>query len=116
MSRSIISRIHGDDPDDSYLFSCTGHLHSAHRRRFQHLSEHEEFLAEEMNRAAMQDYLRRHEHLTDEQYQHVIAITYDKKANEYLLQLIRQESPEYLQGFKDALRATKQERFISFLP
>ena len=69
-----------------------------------------------MKRPAIQVYLRQHEYLTEEQYQHVIDIKYDRKANEYLLQLIRDESPKYLQGFKDALRAAKQERLVSFLP
>ena len=66
-----------------------------------------------MNRSAKQVYLRQYKHLTEDQYQHVIAITYDRRAKKYLLQLIRHESPEYLQGFKDALLATKQERLIS---
>ena len=69
-----------------------------------------------MQREPIQDYLRQHGHLTLEQYQHVVGIQFHAKANKYLLQLIRHKPPEYLQGFKDALYASRQERLVSFLP
>ena len=69
-----------------------------------------------MNRNFVQDYLRQHDVIKPEHYQRVINMPYDKSANEYLLQLVRSEPPEYLDGLKRALMAAKQEQLIDLLP
>lgn len=62
------------------------------------------------------DYLRNHEHVTVDQYQHILNITQHYKANQYLLQLVRSEHMAYLQGLKDALIATGQKELVQYLP
>ena len=53
-----------------------------------------DFLSQELRRDVITDYLRQRDLLTEDQYQHVIAMTFHHKANKYLLQLIRSERPE----------------------
>ena len=73
-------------------------------------------MAQEMKRQPITDYLRRHSHLNDEQYQHVSDMKYDLKANKYLLELVTSQSKAYLKGLKDALLEVKQEDLIDYLP
>ena len=75
-----------------------------------------DFLSQELRRDVITDYLRQRDLLTEDQYQHVIAMTFHHKANKYLLQLIRSEPGEYLRGMKEALVKAKQPELIDFLP
>ena len=80
------------------------------------LDENMDLLAQEMNRQMIADQLRQHDLISVDQYRHVNAMTSPYKANEYLLQLIRSEPPEYLEGLKDALMKAKQDELLDFLP
>ena len=92
------------------------HLPIYERSRFQKLIDNEESLSQEMKRESIQDHLRTHGHLTEELYQYVIGFKYDHEANKYLLELIRSEQPEYLDGLKEALVAARQQQLIDLLP
>ena len=94
----------------SYLYA--GHLPPEHRARWKKLDDNLVFLAQEI----ITDQLRQRDLLTVDQYQHVIAMTSRYKANKYLLQLIRSEPPEYLDGLKDALIKAKQGPLLDYLP
>ena len=84
--------------------------------RWRKLDDNLDFLAQEISREIVTDLLRQRDLLTVDQYQHVIAMTSRYKANKYLLQLIRSEAPEYLDGFKDALIKAKQDPLLDYLP
>ena len=69
-----------------------------------------------MKRQPITDYLRRHSHLTDEQYRHVSDMKYDWEANKYLLEFVTSQSKTYLMGLKEALLEVKQDNLIDYLP
>ena len=92
------------------------HLPIYERSRFQKLIDNEESLSQQMKRESIQDHLRSHGHLTEEQYQHVIGIKYDQKANKYFLELIWSQPRAYLDGLKEALLAARQQQLIDLLP
>ena len=102
------------------MYSCcvpvSGHLPERHRVRWKQLDDNLDFLAQEINREIVTDQLRQRDLLTVDQYQHVIAMTSRYKANKYLLQLIRSEPPEYLDGLKDTLIKAKQDLLLHLLP
>ena len=98
------------------VYLIADHLPIYERSRFQKLIDNEESLSQEMKRESIQDHLRSHGHLTEELYQYVIGFKYDHEANKYLLELIRSQPPEYLDGLKEALLAAKQEQLIESLP
>lgn len=83
---------------------------------FKLLAQNESRLAESMKREMITDYLRRHNYLTADQYQHILNTQYHYKANQYLLQLVRSEDKKYLSGLKGALRAAGQDELIQYLP
>ena len=97
-------------------YFLTDHLSPASARRFKRLQENKDFLAQEINRRVVQDHLRRHDVITDEQYQHLLHMTYHHKANKYLLDLIAIQPTKYLTGLKEALVAAKQQELIDLLP
>ena len=96
--------------------AVSGHLPPEHRARWKKLDDNLDFLAQEINREIVTDQLRQRDLLTVDQYQHVIAMTSRYKANKYLLQLIRSEPPEYLDGLKDALIKAEQDPLLDYLP
>ena len=98
------------------LLDVSGHLSHEQRSRFKTLDDNMDFLSQEMKRDVITDYLRQRDLLTEDQYQHVIAMTFHQKANKYLLQLIRSEPGEYLRGMKEALVKAKQPELIDYLP
>ena len=98
------------------LFDVSDHLPPEQRSRFKTLDDNMDFLSQELRRDVITDYLRQRDLLTEDQYQHVIAMTFHHKANKYLLQLIRSEPGEYLRGMKEALVKAKQPELIDYLP
>ena len=80
------------------------------------LDDNMEFLSQELRRDVITNYLRQRDLLTEDQYQHVIDMKYRHKANKYLLQLIKDEPPEYLDGLKDALIKAEQDPLLDYLP
>lgn len=97
-----------------YLLA-SDHLTGLARVMFEALSENEPILAQEMKREARTDYLNTNEYLTEDQYQEVISIQYDYKANQHLLQLVKREDTKYLRGFKEALRAAGQNSLLPYM-
>ena len=81
-----------------------------------HSTAIKDFVAQEMKRQPITDYLRHHSHLTDQQYRHVIDIKLDLEANKYLLELVTSQPKTYLKGLKEALQQVKQEDLIDYLP
>ena len=98
------------------MLDVLDHLPPEQRSRFKKLDDNMDFLSQELRRDVITDYLRQHNLLTENQYQHVIAMTFHHKANKYLLQLIRCEPGEYLRGMKEALVKAKQPELIDYLP
>ena len=69
-----------------------------------------------MNRDVITDQLRQQELLSVENYQEVDAMKFHVNANKYLLQLIKSQPREYLDGLKDALIKAGQDTLLEFLP
>ena len=98
------------------IYLDAGHLPQEYLARWKKFDDNLDFLAQEINREIVTDQLRQRDLLTVNQYQRVIAMTSRYKANEYLLKLIKDESPEYLDGFKVALIKAEQDPLLDYLP
>ena len=68
------------------LLDVSDHLSPEQRSRFKRLDDNMDFLSQELRRDVITDYLRQRDLLTEDQYQHVIAMTFHHKANKYLMQ------------------------------